>query len=151
MAVQVVSFFDQFPDFDCNPDSPISNEFKRLGKARNWRPGSKTWTKNWNRCMGNEYNRLIGSRISNLETWQVMCRKVGLGDEFTSIRQCKKALSCIYVNIIDLLECWETHEMPTRFCNVSQLAKYSKKSAKLIPREWAKQDKVLRVLLKRLL
>jgi hypothetical protein len=90
MAVQVVSFFDQFPDFDCNPDSPISNEFKRLGKARNWRPGSKTWTKNWNRCMGNEYNRLIGSRISNLETWQVMCRKVGLGDEFTAIRQCKK-------------------------------------------------------------
>lgn len=90
MAVQVVSFFDQFPDFDCNPDSPISDEFKRLGKARNWRPGSKTWTKNWNRCMGNEYNRLIGSRISNLETWQVMCRKVGLGDEFTSIRQCKK-------------------------------------------------------------
>lgn len=55
----------------------------------------------------------------------------------------------MYVNIIDLLECWEIDETPLRFRNDWELAKYSKATGKLFPRELAKQDKVLRVLLHR--
>jgi hypothetical protein len=40
--------------------------------------------------MAIEYERLIGSRTNTLVTWQAMCKKVGLADKFTSIRQCKK-------------------------------------------------------------
>lgn len=40
--------------------------------------------------MAIEYERLIGSRVNTLATWQAMCKKVGLADKFTSIRQCKK-------------------------------------------------------------
>ena len=87
---QSVTFFDQFPRFDHNAGSPISVEFARLGKARNWHPGSKTWKKNWSLCMESEYDRLVGNRVNSLATWQAMCRKVGLEDEFTSIRKCKK-------------------------------------------------------------
>ena len=85
-----ISFWEQFPKFNHDANAPISVEFARLGNFRNWSRGSKKWKKNWNLCMAIEYERLIGSRVNTLATWQAMCKKVGLAEVFTSIRQCKK-------------------------------------------------------------
>lgn len=84
------SFFRQFPKFHHNTEAPIAEEFKRLGRQRNWKPGSKKWKKEWNVCMGFEYDRLIGKRLTSLATWQQLCDKLGLKGRFTSINQCKK-------------------------------------------------------------
>lgn len=76
-----------------NPELPISVAFGLIGLQRGWKPGSKTWKKNWNACMNDEYDRLIGYRVANLATWQELCAKVGLKNSFTSINQCKKVSS----------------------------------------------------------
>lgn len=76
-----------------NPELPISATFGLVTLQRGWKPSSKTWKKNWNACMSDEYDRLIGYRVPNLATWQELCAKVGITDSFTSINQCKKVTS----------------------------------------------------------
>ncbi|CEJ57832.1 hypothetical protein PMG11_06511 [Penicillium brasilianum] len=145
-----LDFFARFPEFDYHPDAPITKEFKRLAQQRKWKHRSKTWRKNWNLCMKADYQSRIGAQVSKIETWQRMCTKVGIA-VFPSITKCKKALSKVYVNIIDLLECWDTHRTPKRFGSIGELANYSRSTDKVYPRDAAKVDPALRVLLKRLL
>lgn len=76
-----------------NPELPISAAFRLISLQRGWKPGSKTWKRNWNACMNDEYDRLIGCRVANLATWQELCAKIGINDSFTSIKQCKKVKS----------------------------------------------------------
>lgn len=73
-----------------NPTVPISLAFKQVSQQRGWKHGSKRWRKRWNSCMNSEYDRLIGSRIASLETWQELCAKVGIKETFPSINKCKK-------------------------------------------------------------
>ncbi|CRL24407.1 unnamed protein product [Penicillium camemberti] len=134
-----------------DPDLPISVAFGRVALQRGWKPGSKKWKKNWNTCMNSEYDRIIGCRVSSLATWQELCTKVGIEDSFASINQCKKALSRIHVNIVDLLDSWGTDATPVRFKNTKALATYTKSNQKFFGRHIAKQDKALRVLLRKLL
>ncbi|KAJ5521139.1 hypothetical protein N7463_001592 [Penicillium fimorum] len=134
-----------------DPDLPISLAFRLVGSQRGWKPGSKTWKQNWNVCMDSEYDRLIGCPVTNLATWQELCAKVGIRDSFTSISQCKKALARVHVNLVDVLNAWNSDATPTRFKNQDALAKYTKESKKFFCRDLAKQDKVLRVLLRKIL
>ncbi|CRL24406.1 unnamed protein product [Penicillium camemberti] len=134
-----------------NPELPISVAFGLVSLQRGWKPGSKTWKRNWNACMNDEYDRLIGYRVANLATWQELCAKVGIDDSFTSINQCKKALVRVHINLVDLLDCWNADRTPTRFKSKKALATYTETHNKFFGRHIAKQDKVLRVLLRKLL
>lgn len=62
-----------------------------------------------------------------------------------------QALSRVYVNIVDLLECWDTDDHPRKFNSLRQLSAYTWRENKCFNRAVAKQDKVLRVLMKTLL
>ncbi|KAJ5999725.1 hypothetical protein N7481_000134 [Penicillium waksmanii] len=149
LAGPQAGWFAKFPNFNYSPNAKVSDEFKRLGAQRHWKFGSRTWRRNWRECWNYEYDRLIGHWAASLATWQQMCAKLGLDDSLGSINKCKKALASVYVSIIDLLECWETAEKPRIFRNKKELSKYTK-AGKMFHRDIAKQDKVLRVLLKRL-
>lgn len=76
-----------------DPHRPISFGFNVISLQRGWKPGSKHWKRGWNAYMNSEYDRLIGSRVTSLATWQELCVKVGIEDSFTSITQCKKVQS----------------------------------------------------------
>ncbi|KAJ5183896.1 hypothetical protein N7492_001512 [Penicillium capsulatum] len=143
-------FFDQFPDFDHDPQGRVSEEFKRLAAHGKWKPQGKTWKRQWNLCVGDNWDHLIGHRSNYLETWQAMCYKLELSGDFSSITKCRKALSRVYVNIVDVIECWVTNETPRKFHNSHKLMEYSKREEKIVNRNIAKQDRVLRVLLKKL-
>ncbi|GAQ06271.1 hypothetical protein ALT_3592 [Aspergillus lentulus] len=150
MAANTRAFFTDFPDFKSNPDASVSDEFNRLANYRKWKTGSKTWRKMWNRCMALEYDRLLGQNLSGLQNWQQLCEELDLKGPFTSIKQCKKALSKIYVNIVDLLDCRILKKKPTKFPNLRALEKYTRESGRVFSRHLAKQDKLLRVLLRKL-
>lgn len=83
------TFFTSFPDFAHDPTAAISAEFSRLAAQRRWKQGSKTWKKNWSRCVNEEYDRLIGDSLAGLEDWVRLCVELGIDEDFTSIRQCK--------------------------------------------------------------
>ncbi|KAJ5781352.1 hypothetical protein N7457_006512 [Penicillium paradoxum] len=134
-----------------DPSTPVSVAFHLVSQQRGWKPGSKRWRKSWNACMNSEYDRLIGCRVTSLATWQELCAKVGIEGSFTSINQCKKALARVHVNIVDLLDSWNTDSTPICFESQKALATYTKASNKYFSRQLAKQDKVLKVLLRHLL
>jgi hypothetical protein len=85
-----MNYFEQYPDFDYHAEAPIIAEFGRLAKGRDWSRGSKAWRVNWHLCMVSQYQLLIGRYTDSLETWQSVCKKAGLEDDFTSINQCEK-------------------------------------------------------------
>ncbi|KAJ5371561.1 hypothetical protein N7517_003567 [Penicillium concentricum] len=107
-----------------DPDLPITFALGLGSLQQGWKPGSKKWKKNWNACMNSEYDRLIGCRVTSLATWQELCAEVGIEDSFTSINQCKKALARVHVNIVDLLDTWNSDLTPTLFKSKKALAKY---------------------------
>ncbi|EKV06412.1 transcription factor Zn, C2H2 [Penicillium digitatum] len=134
-----------------DPELPISAAFGWVSLQRGWKPGSKTWKKHWNSCMTAEYDRLIGYREANLATWQELCAKVSIKGSLVSINQCKKALVRVHVNLVDLLDCWNSDHTPTQFKSQKALAIYTEANNKFFGRHIAKQDKVLRVLLRHIL
>lgn len=85
-----LEFFSRFPEFKQSTENPISVEFYRLAGLRGWEIGSKKWKRNWNICMAQQFDLLIGKRERDIETWRKMCEKLEISGQFTSIRQCKK-------------------------------------------------------------
>ncbi|KAJ5354975.1 uncharacterized protein N7496_012187 [Penicillium cataractarum] len=143
-------FFAQYPDFIHNPLASFSDDFKRLALERNWSYGSKTWKQKWVLCTKAEYQDLIGTDLTNFEKWQTICFKLDIRGVY-SIRQAKKALSQVHINLIDLLETWDAYRGPKKFSSTRELAHYSVSTSKIYPREAAKVDPALRVLLKHLM
>ncbi|KAF3391532.1 hypothetical protein F1880_007891 [Penicillium rolfsii] len=79
-----------------------------------------------------------------------ICKKAGVGDEFTSITECEMAPH-VHLCIIDLIEAWGTDSALTHSSNGQELPNDSLSSGKFYyPREAAKKDPILRVLLKQL-
>ncbi|KAJ5273653.1 hypothetical protein N7478_008778 [Penicillium angulare] len=145
-----LSFFDRFPAFEYDDTQPVISEFSSLSLARGWKNGSKTWKKNWKLCMSEFYDNVIGAHINDPETWQQLCHKLDIEGDLGSITKCKKALAKVHVNIVDLLECWTKDHSPRIFRNKAALANYTKQNNRFFSRDLAKQDKLLRVLLRRL-
>ncbi|PWY89101.1 hypothetical protein BO70DRAFT_426767 [Aspergillus heteromorphus CBS 117.55] len=146
-----MSFFDDYPAFKLDPSAPITAEFKRLANQRHWKKGSKTWRNMWNRFTTMEYEELIGNHLAGLDGWRDLCEELDLPGPFDSIRQCKKALSKVHVNIVDVLESRLLDRKPRKFPNKHALAAYTRDSGKFMSRDLAKQDGLLKVLLRRLL
>ncbi|KAH8676519.1 hypothetical protein BGZ60DRAFT_371764 [Tricladium varicosporioides] len=94
-----------------------------------------------------EWDRYFGSE-DNLENWQRLCRDVGIDDELPSIRQCKKALETVWVNIHDLLRAIRTDTPVRIFETKDDLIEYTRKKGKYFPREKAKEGGPVKALLK---
>lgn len=131
----------------------------------------------WNQCVSEEYDHLIGRDLSNLQNWQRLCEEVGftgVKEALTSITKCKtvsflfsffalhffygveenggadcvQALSKVYVNLVDLLDCRRTGTKVKTFKSIKELSEYTKRSNQFFNRNVAKRDKLLRVLLR---
>ncbi|KAJ5475312.1 hypothetical protein N7539_008378 [Penicillium diatomitis] len=142
-------FFDQYPQFNYNPSTPITNEFARLAKTRKWRLGTRVYRENQRLCVRYEYKFLVGDR-TELETLQLVCEKIGLAGDLSSIAKCKKALNQVNINIFDLLDGWKTGEIPLMWPTAKALSVYTVVADKVFPRGQAERDAVLRILIKRL-
>ena len=57
----------------------------------------------------------------------------------------------VHVNLVDLLDCWDADHTPILFKSKKALATYTETHSKFFGRHIAKQDKVLRVLLRHLI
>jgi hypothetical protein len=83
------TFFDDFPGFVPDPSAHISENFARLAAHRQWKTGSKTYKRNWNKYVRMEFDSEYGTNYNRLESWQKLCTEVGI-ERLSSITQCKK-------------------------------------------------------------
>ncbi|KAJ5675256.1 uncharacterized protein N7477_005190 [Penicillium maclennaniae] len=130
-------------------DASFMDDFHELAKVRKWKIGSKAWRKNWAVFMQAEKERLSRNHDARLERWKQMCVKLGIKPA-ESIKKCRLALSHVFVNLVDVMECWATGSGPRKFGSARQLAEYTQREGKFFSRNLVKQDQVLRVLMKHL-
>ncbi|KAL8680113.1 MAG: hypothetical protein Q9224_006970, partial [Gallowayella concinna] len=86
------TFFDQYPDFDHDPATPIEEEFQRLAELQGWRKKTTDWKINRGECLQAEFELHLGSiEVSGkLAAWQALCRELDITGDLSSITKCKK-------------------------------------------------------------
>ncbi|RPB01297.1 hypothetical protein L873DRAFT_1565108, partial [Choiromyces venosus 120613-1] len=141
-------FFARYPTFTPTPTNiipptrwSIHHDFARLCEHKQWRQRSRAQGRAWasfRQALINEFNYMFGIDDNNLENWQRLCRVVGVPEERIpeTITQCKKALSTIHVNLIDLIETrYPGRNTPRRFPTLTALGNYTRQTGKFFPRE----------------
>lgn len=85
------SFFSQYAEFDHDPTAPLVLEFQRLSLQRGWKAGGKTYRRNRQECLTQEFEHHYGHASDKLAGWQALCADVHISPAPSSINQCKKA------------------------------------------------------------
>jgi len=148
------SFFAHYPLFTYTPtESAPTTAFARLVQQLDWAPDAPERTaarRLFREALTEQFNWTFGSDARDLGAWRTLCGAVGLDDSLASVTQCRKALRSVHVNLVDLINPARiTRGDPVRrFESVRALAKYSKSSKKIFPKEVAKAGGVLRALLR---
>lgn len=141
------SFFSQYAEFDHDPTAPLVLEFQRLSLQRGWKAGGKTYRRNRQECLTQEFDHHYGHASDKLAGWQALCADVHISPAPSSINQCKKALSRTAVNLVDLIDSRRTGERVKVFPSRTALRNYSIKQNKIFPKKKAKADGFLCALL----
>jgi hypothetical protein len=160
---EVSGFWLQFIGFDPDPSSTFRSEFARLAVHQNWSGKTK---RRWEvEALTAEIALHYGTCIDKLDRWQQLCEDVGIEDIPGSITQCKKAsfpntqLCCnsdkgqilrpVMVNLYNLIDhCRKLDINVQRFTSYAAFCRYTRRG-RTFPKECAKQDGFIRVLLKK--
>lgn len=141
------SFFSQYPEFDHDATAPLVAEFQRLSLQRGWKADGKKFRQNRQKCLAQEFEHHYGHTSNKLAGWQTLCADVYISPIPPSINQCKKALSKIAVNLVDLIDSRRTGKKVKLFPSKNALRNYSIKHDKIFPKRQAKADGFLCALL----
>ncbi|KAE8377106.1 hypothetical protein BDV26DRAFT_264426 [Aspergillus bertholletiae] len=142
--------YSRFPGFQPNPSSSATSEFARLANHMGWKPGSKTYKREWANFTQSEFSRHFGAE-GKLQNWQALCQELRLDVPTASITQCRKALSRVHVNLVDLIDSRRSGTLVQQFPSLRALRKYTLDSGKIFPRTAAKKDGFLKDLLRRII
>ncbi|KAJ7223590.1 hypothetical protein GGX14DRAFT_427913 [Mycena pura] len=134
--------------FTHDPAAPLQDEFARLAQLRGWTAGGKAFRREWAHCGRLEFEYHFGGQPT-LTGWQAMCAFVGVAraDVPNSVTQCKEALRKTFVNIVDLMDARRTGQPVKQHKSAKALKKYTIDSGKIFPKEAAKRNGYLKVLL----
>ncbi|KAF8415622.1 hypothetical protein EV426DRAFT_706982 [Tirmania nivea] len=134
-------------------------EQKALQKKFQKSPEYRELRRELNRAIEDELDWLLSrnEQVKNgLQPWEYLCEVFKVGKAPMTRLEAKKVLRPIKVNIYDFIE-YERNvqrgtkpQTPKRFKTDSELGKYSKKKGRVYALEDAKEDGVLRLLLRRI-
>lgn len=133
-------FFSQYPEFDHDPTAPLVAEFQRLSLQRGWKAGGKKYRQSRQKCFAQEFEHHYGHASDKLAGWQALCADLYVSPTPSSIKQCKKALSRISVNLVDLVDSHRTGEKVKLFPSKNALRNYSINHNKIFSKRQAKAD-----------
>ncbi|KAF1841967.1 uncharacterized protein K460DRAFT_345378 [Cucurbitaria berberidis CBS 394.84] len=141
-------FWYQFPGFVPIASANFKDEFARLAKHQSW--GAKVKRKHQIEALTQESAFHYGTCMEKLDRWQDLCKEVGIEKVPTSITQCKKALKSIFVNLFNLIDHRRNPEV--QIVHFKSYGAFSRniRNGNQFPRECAKQDGFIKVLLKKL-
>jgi len=167
-------YFNRFREFEPDPRRPLDEEFQRLARFQGWARKSKQYVKERRHFLLAEFDQHLGTveRSRKLDDWQALCTELGILPVHQSIRQCKKvelylplypsgkhqdsqrrqALSTeVHVNLIDLLDSRRRGTKVKIFKTRAELISYTIVTRKFFPKDRAKKDGLLKILLREIL
>ncbi|KAJ4365991.1 hypothetical protein N0V95_000368 [Ascochyta clinopodiicola] len=136
-----------------SPNDDFNSLFKRLAIREGL---SKTQRKKRrNHAIAAEMDAAYGTDITKLEKWQELCRDVGIEPVPQSITQCRKALSKVWVNLVNLIDHRRNRNIQLIvFPSYKQFCKYTIGDGKahdhIFPKELAKKEGFIKALLRNL-
>ncbi|KAG0135071.1 hypothetical protein HOY82DRAFT_632830 [Tuber indicum] len=141
-------FFSRYPTFTPTPTTAVPpanwnifHDFARLCEHKRWARGSHPERRamaSFRTALINEFNYIFGMNDNDLENWQRLCRVVGVPEERipVTLRQCRRTLSTIHVNLVDLVETrYPGRRTPQRFRTLTDLGNYTTHEKKYFPRQ----------------
>lgn len=155
MSDPIDSYFERYPDFDYHHST---TDWRQIG-AFNALAAHLRWNKDRRQAEWDEFKSLWTSVVerefqeSSLDHYQSLCEDLGIDPIPESTTACKRELSQVYVNIVDLVQYRKDKragrfaEPPQLFDSLEELSEYSISSRKWYPRQNAKAE-MLRELLK---
>ncbi|KZM27873.1 uncharacterized protein EKO05_0004897 [Ascochyta rabiei] len=135
------------------PSDDFNSLFKRLAIQEGM---SKTQRrKRRNQAIAAEMDAAYGTDVTKLEKWQELCRDVKIEPVPQSITQCKKALSKVWINLVNLIDHRRNRNVQLIiFPGYKQFCKYTIGDGKaydhIFPKELAKKEGFIRALLRKL-
>ncbi|KAJ4382303.1 hypothetical protein N0V86_002637 [Didymella sp. IMI 355093] len=142
-------FWYQYPGFEPDPRTPFKHELGRLCKHVG--ATSKKEKKNLQtEALTAEIKYHYGAHMSRLDRWQELCEEVGIEKIPSSITQCQKVLKPVFVNLFNLVDHRRNPELKVlRFQSFSEFNKFTRNGHEF-PRNCAKQEGFIKVLLKKM-
>ncbi|KAI8937147.1 hypothetical protein NX059_006361 [Plenodomus lindquistii] len=145
-AAAACPFWYSFGNFKPSPTAKFKDEFNRLAQHQKW---SKTQRRKFQlSALRAEIAFHNGTCIQKLAKWQNLCEEMGVEKGLPSIKQCKTALKKVYVNLWNVIDHRRNPEIPIKhFKSRAQFCK-AIRAGNRFPREIAKQDGFVNVLLR---
>jgi hypothetical protein len=157
-------YWQQFPGFVPEPTATFKHELARLAKHENWNSNAKR--KQQVKALTAEIAHHYGTHMNKLDRWQQLCEDVGVDVIPTSITQCRKVpferslqpastnmtqtVSPVLVNLYNVIDHRRNPDVKiVRFKSYGEFCRYARNGHKF-PKECAKQDNIIRVLLKKM-
>ncbi|KAL8967310.1 MAG: hypothetical protein Q9197_005500 [Variospora fuerteventurae] len=145
-------FFNGFPDFHQRHDAPILDEFRRLAKRQSWRMKDRDFKEIRRECLQAEFEYHFGGieAGNKLAGWQGLCAELGLSHNIPSIKQCRKALKRVHVNILDLIDDRRAGRQIERYSSARALADYTNEHKRYFPLDDTQGESLIKILLKQI-
>jgi hypothetical protein len=79
-----------FAGFVPDDSASLKDEFARLARFRNWKLAGKKYREEWAKFAVSEFKKHYDAEAPKLESWQSLCREIGIEGDLASITKCRK-------------------------------------------------------------
>ncbi|KAF9471705.1 hypothetical protein BDN70DRAFT_767230, partial [Pholiota conissans] len=151
----VPEFFSQFSSsFTYTPENSSSAEFYRLCDELGWEKNEPQRTqahKEFKNALTRQFNTNYGTEKNSLESWQALCKHLGANPVPKTLNRCRQMVMTTHVNLVDLVDVFESDKVATVFDTVEELSRYTMATGKYFPREDIDAGDLLKHLLRPIL
>ncbi|GLB43743.1 hypothetical protein LshimejAT787_1402550 [Lyophyllum shimeji] len=99
------AFFQKYAHFVYNPTQPPWDEFNRLARSLHWFAEGRAIKKaEFKVALVKEFNCIYGTDESDIESWQMLCRVIGITPLPEGLKACREAVDAAHVNLVDLVD-----------------------------------------------
>ncbi|KAH7170308.1 hypothetical protein EDB81DRAFT_160457 [Dactylonectria macrodidyma] len=143
-------FFARYPNFQYKRDASFWAEFHRLSKQSKWKKDQRReHVADFKTAITHQFNNTFGTDETSLESWQKLCRILGVGVPNT-LKESRLRVQRTHVNLVDLVESPQTGKKAKLFPTVEALREYTLEERKVFPREEAHAGGLLKMLLRQI-
>ncbi|EJD50532.1 hypothetical protein AURDEDRAFT_182442 [Auricularia subglabra TFB-10046 SS5] len=142
----IAAFFAAYPTFNYDPKKNVWDEWRRLRKFLNIDSRDKKAVRGHLKdqlqtAVVRQFNHKYGTDVFNLESWQKLCRRVGVPVPGT-IEECQKVIAGTHVNILDLTTS-SNNTAVVKYATEEELADYTNETERYFPRNHVEAGDIL--------
>ncbi|KAG6868380.1 hypothetical protein C0993_003904 [Termitomyces sp. T159_Od127] len=142
-------FFKDRDGFSYNPSKPAWQEYRRLAHHLQWDKETAEH-RSFKTALVRTFNDTYGMDENSLESWTALYRVLHVTPIPEDVLACKKAIKSVFVNLVDLVDHYQTGKPVRLFSTEVELSKYTQRTRKFFPKENVHAGGLLKHLLRQI-